>query len=207
MKKAEEFLIRAKPFMPKVFEFVVADQVGDVTTKMISDAFLSMFKQHGLPVSKIDAAISVTDASIFLRIEKDDGDVILQFYVCPENGLVCRVISSDEKPSTLINLDALDPAIDKRLSSVDISDLSWINKSTAALLIKQNLNDEAYMTLTDKQPTDAKSHKSVNQGVLKNDNGHFKKIPTVRKRTAIDKSDVDAYSIVKYLGWRDFKNA
>lgn len=208
MKFAESLLARLVRVRP-VNEFVVATQVGDVTTSDINSAFKDVFSSHGFENVEVESSISVTDSSIFLRItEPGFADVVLQFYVCPDEGLMVRIMpETDQEVPQLVCLDPLSPSIDKTLSSVDISDLSWITKSAASLLLKRKSAEEAYMTTTIRQPEPVVTKKSVNQGILRNDNGHFKNVPALRIRGQIEKSDVEAFSIVKHLGWRDYKNA
>ena len=127
---------KAKELIQKIQEFIPLSHYGKMTASDIEDAFKERFASFGFEVG-VEATIDLDEGPLVTFIDSEGDEVTILFYICDERGPVASVVSSDDEQIE-VELDSFGPPVvemDGR-SFIDLTDLSWMNKSVVLTLLQ-----------------------------------------------------------------------
>ena len=167
---------RADELVKKLTEFVPLTSYGGLTTKAIEDAFRAKLNSFGYESIQVSAYIDLAEGPLVTFWDIEGDEVTIWFYVNPEEGPIASVVSEDDEQIS-VDLSTVDcPTFDVNGQDfIDLTDLSWMNKSTLTVLLAAGEVDESFQEALNKMV--------VTVG------GKKRKLPVVVKKDQM--SDVD----------------
>lgn len=132
----------------KITEFIPLSNYAEMDVADIEFAFIDLLDKYGFDNVGVEAVVDMDEGIFVTFYDDEDDEVTVHFNVDDEYGPVATVVSEDDD-QLFILLDPYDPYIlepKEGIEFIDLTDLSWANKTLLVTLLQAGMVGDEYVT-------------------------------------------------------------